>query len=89
LLIKRVTNIADKKGNKVEKYQPLAGEMSNIYNQDVVTIPVVFGVSGIVSKQQRSHLRKIPAFFMMFYLPAAILGTVDVFRNIHPLNLLH
>ena len=63
----------------VEKYQRLAGEMTKIYNQDVVTIPVVFGVSGIVLKQQR---RKISAFNDV-YLPTskkhAILGTVDVF----------
>ena len=67
----------------------MAGEMSKIYNQDVITIPVVFGVSGIVSKQQRSHLRKIPAFNDVLFAnlqKAAILGTVDVFRNI---NLLH
>ena len=50
-------NVADKEGKRVAKYQQLAREMSRTYHQDVAIIPVVFGVSGIVSKQQRSHLK--------------------------------
>jgi len=52
----------------------------------IVIVPVVFGVSGIVSKQQRSHLEKIPAFNDVLFANfqnAAILGTVDVLRNIN------
>jgi len=80
------TNVPDKEFNKVGKYQRLAGEMSRTYHQDVVIVPVVFGVSGIVSKQQRSHLEKIPAFNDVLFAnlqKAAILGTVDVLRNIN------
>ena len=79
-------NVPDKELEKVGKYQRLAGEMSRTYHQDVVIVPVVFGVSGVVSKQQRSHLEKIPAFTNVLFAnlqKAAILGTVDVIKNIN------
>jgi len=56
------TNVPDKEFDKVGKYQRLAGEMSRTCHQDVVIVPVVFGVFRIVSKQQRIHLERIPAF---------------------------
>ena len=71
---------------KVGKYQRLAGEMSRTYLQEVVTAPVVFGVSGIVSKHQRSHLEQIPVFndlLLSNLQKAAILETVDVLININ------
>jgi len=77
------TNVPDKEFNKVGKYQRLAGEKSRTYYQDVV---IVLGITGIVSKQQRSHLEKIPAFNDVLFVnlqKAAILGTVDVLRNIN------
>ena len=63
--------------------------MSQTCNQDVVIFPVDFGVSEIVSKQQKSHLEKIPPFNNVVFAnlqKAAILGTVDVFIIF---NLLH
>ena len=55
-------NVVDKEGEKVSKYQRLSGEMSRTYLEEVVTVPVVFGVSGIVSKHQKSHLEKLQAY---------------------------
>ena len=46
-----ITNVADKESKKAEKYQQLAGEMLRTYNQ---MIPVVFGVSGIVSNNKEA-----------------------------------
>ena len=79
-------NVLDKENEKVTKYQRLAGEMSRTYCQPVVVVPVVFGASGIVSKNQKSHLKKIPAYNEVVFATlqkAAILGTVDVLRNVN------
>ena len=79
-------NVLDKENEKITKYQRLAGEMSRTYCQPAVIIPVVFGVSGVVSNNQKRHLEKIPAFTQLTFAnlqKAAILGTVNVLNNIN------
>jgi len=59
--------------------------MSRTYCQPVEVIPVVFGASGLVSKDQRRYLKKIPAFNEISFATlqkVAILGTVNILRNI-------
>jgi len=70
-------NVIDKEVEKVSKYQWLTGEMSRTYNQSLVIVPVVFGVTGIISKCQKNHLQKILAFTGSLFATlqkAAILG---------------
>ena len=55
-------NILMKEEEKITKYQPLVQQMRQIYNQPVQVIPIVFGVAGMASKNQRMYLKKIPAY---------------------------
>ena len=82
-------NVLDKETEKITKYQQLAGEITRTYCQPVEIIPVVFGASGIISKRQKCHLQKIPAFTNRVFSTlqkAALLGTVNVLRNINLLT---
>ena len=61
-------------------------EITRTYCQPVVIVPVVFGASGVVTKDQRHYLKKIPAFNELCFATlqkAAILGTVNILRNIN------
>jgi len=44
------TNIFVKEAEKITKYQWLVVETSRTYCQPVVVVPVVFGASGVISK---------------------------------------
>jgi len=80
------TNIFGKEAEKITKYQRLVVEMSRTYCQPVVVVPVVFGASGVISKDQRHYLRKITAFDELCFATlqkTAILGTVNILGNIN------
>ena len=51
-------SMLEKEEKKTNGYQPLVRQMRQMYNQPVV--PIVFWVTGIVSKNQRTYLKKIP-----------------------------
>ena len=55
-----------------------------VYNQPVEVVPVVFGVTRVVSKQQRNYMKRIPAFSDSLFTnmqKAVIIGTVFVLRD--------
>ena len=55
--------------------------MSRNYCQPVVVVPVVFGASEVVSKNQKSHLEKVPAYnevVCAILQKAVILGIVNI-----------
>ena len=75
------TNIFTKEAEKITKYQWLVVEISRTYCQPVVVVPVVFGASGVISKDQRHYLKNIPAFNELCFATlqkVAILGTVSI-----------
>jgi len=79
-------NILVKEEEKMVKYQPLARQMRLVYGQSVDIIPIVFGVTGVASRNQKEYMRKIPAYteklFSMLQL-AVILGTTYILRDIN------
>ena len=78
-------NILMKEKEKITKYQPLVQQMSQIYNQPVQVIPIVFGVTGMASKNQWMYLKKIPAYEDRLFAPlqmAIILGTTSILRGL-------
>ena len=74
------------KDEKVSKYQPIAREVSTCYNQPVEVIPIVFGLSGVVSCHQKNYLKKLPCYSnSLFQLlqQTALLGTISILREIN------
>ena len=79
-------NVVEKEREKIRKYPALVREMDCCYEQPVDIVPIVFGHTGVISKHQRQHLKKIPFFndFVFDNLQkAALLGTIAVMRSIN------
>ena len=73
-----MTNVLMKKEEKITKYQPLEWELKQLYHQLVQVVPIVFGVTGVASRNQRMYLKKVPAFGGRLFAAlqiAVILGT--------------
>ncbi|XP_065896282.1 uncharacterized protein [Dysidea avara] len=76
-------NILMKEEEKITKYQPLVQQMRQIYHQPVQVIPIVFGVTGMASK---NYLKKIPAYEDKLFASlqmAVILGTTSILRGLN------
>jgi len=43
-------NIVEKEGEKIAKYRPLVQQLMQLYSQPVEVVPVVLGVTGVVSR---------------------------------------
>jgi len=79
-------NILSKEEEKISKYQPLVQQMRLIYHQPVQVIPVVFGVTGVSSKNQRMYLEMIPEYNEKLFITlqtAAILGTNFILQGLN------
>jgi len=78
-------NIAEKEGEKIAKYQPLVRQLMQLHSQPVDVMPVVLGVTGVVSRQQ-DYPKKIPAYSDSLFAnlqKAIIIGTIFVLRDIN------
>ena len=76
-------NVLMKEEEKITKYQPLVWQLKQLYHQLVQVIPIVFGITGMASKNQRMYLKKIPAFGDRLFTAlqmAVILGTTSILQ---------
>ena len=79
-------NIVEKEGEKIAKYQPLVRQLMQLHGQPVEVVPVVLGVTGVVSRQQKDYLKKVPAYSDSLFAnlqKAVIIGTIFVLRDIN------
>ena len=60
--------------------------MRLIYHQPVQVVPIVFGVTGVSSKNQRMYLKMIPEYDEKLFVTlqmAAILGTNFILQGLN------
>ena len=57
-----------KEEKKITKYQPLVWQLKQLYHQPLQVIPIVFGVTGVVSKNQRMYLRRSQHIMVIDFL---------------------
>ena len=74
------TRVQDKEREKVEKYQDLKRELKRIWqSQEIVTIPIIIGTLGTVSKNFEHWLRKLDIMVNFSTLQkACLLGSARV-----------
>ena len=72
-------NIQKKTTEKMSKYT----ECQRIWNKKVEVIPVIIGATGIVDRNIKSFIRKIPGSHNIYNLQrSAILGTAHILRKV-------
>ena len=78
------TRVQDKEREKVEKYQNLKRELKRIWqSQEIVTIPIIIGTLGTVSKNFEHWLRKLDIMVNFSTLQkACLLGSARVIRKV-------
>ena len=78
------TRVQDKEREKVEKYQDLKRELKRIWqSQEIVTIPIIIGTLGTVSKNFEHCLRKLDIMVNFSTLQkACLLGSARVIRKV-------
>ena len=62
-------NVPSKEQEKLQKYQSLAHDYHMMYRMPVIIIPVVVGCTGVVSSNCITHLRCIPDFSNIYFVP--------------------
>ena len=72
------------KNTKIEKYQDLKRELKRIWQrQEIVTIPIIIGTLGTVSKNFEQWLRKLDIMVNFSTLQkACLLGSARVLRKV-------
>ena len=78
------TRVQDKEREKVEKYQDLKRELKRIWqSQEIVTIPIIIGTLGTVSKNVEHWLRKLDIMVNFSTLQkACLLESARVIRKV-------
>ena len=76
-------NIQKKTTEKMSKYTDLQIECQRMWNKKVEVIPVIIGATGIVDRNIKSYIRKIPGSHNIYNLQrSAILGTAHILRKV-------
>ena len=76
-------NIQKKATKKMSKYIDLQIECQRIWNKTVEVIPVIIGATGIVDKNIKRYVGRIPGCHNIYSLQrSAILGTAHIFRKV-------
>jgi hypothetical protein len=76
-------NVMQKEVEKKLKYKRLCIEIQRVWNMKCVTIPVVNGATGIVTKALEKHLEAIPGKHSVDLLQkTAVLGTSHIIQKV-------
>ena len=68
---------------KMSKYVDLQIECQRIWNKKVEVIPVIIGATGIVDKNIKKYVGRIPGCHSIYSLQrSAILGTAHILRKV-------
>ena len=76
-------NIQKKATDKMNKYVGLQIEYQRVWNKKVEIIPVIIGATGIVDKNIKKYVGRIPGCHNIYSLQrSAILGTAHILRKV-------
>ena len=76
-------NIQKKATEKMSKYVDLRIECQRLWNKKVEVIPAIIGVTGIVDKNIKKYVGRIPGYHNIYSLQrSAILGTAHILRKV-------
>ena len=76
-------NIQKKAIEKMSKYVDLQIECQRLWNKKVEVIPVIIGATGIVDKNIKKYVGRIPGCHNIYSLQrSAILGTAHILRKV-------
>ena len=76
-------NIQKKATEKMNKYVDLQIKCQGIWNKRVEVIPVIIGATGIVDKNIKNYVGRIPGCHNIYSLQrSAILGTAHILRKV-------
>ena len=76
-------NIQKRATQKMSKYVDLQTECQRLWNKKVEVIPLIVGVTGIVDKNIKKYVGRIPSCHNIYSLQrSAILGTAPIFRKV-------
>ena len=76
-------NIQKKATEKMSKYVDLQIECQRLWNKKVEVIPVIIGATGIVGKNIKKYVGRIPGCHNIYSLQqSAILGTAHILRKV-------
>ena len=76
-------NIQRKATEKMSKYVDLQIECQGIWNKKVEVIPVIIGATGIVDKNIKKYVGRIPGHHNIYSLQrSATLGTAHILRKV-------
>ena len=76
-------NIQKKATEKMSKYVDLQIECQRIWNKKVEVIPVIIGATGIVDKNIKKYVGRIPGCHNIYSLQrSAIPGTAHILRKV-------
>ena len=76
-------NIQKKATEKMCKYVDLQIECQRLWNKKVEVIPVIIGATGIVDKNIKKYVGRIPGCHNIYSLQrSAILGTAHILRKV-------
>ena len=75
-------SIQKKTTEKMSKYVDLQVECKHMWNEKVEVVPVIIDATGLVQKNLKKHLSRIPGKCNIYNLwRSAILGTVHILRK--------
>ena len=76
-------NIHKKATEKMSKYEDPQIECQRIWNKKVEVIPITIGATGIVDKNTKKYVGRIPGCHNIYSLQrSAILGTAHILRKV-------
>ena len=76
-------NIQKKATEKMRNYVDLQIECQRIWNKKVEVIPVIIGATGIVDKNIKKYVGRIPGYHNIYSLhTSAILATAHILRKV-------
>ena len=76
-------NIQKKATEKMNKCVGLQIECQRLWNKKVEVVPVIIGATGIVDKNIRKYVGRIPGCHNIYNLQkSAILGTAQILRKV-------
>ena len=76
-------NVQKKATDKMSKYVDLQTEWQRLWNKKVEVIPVIIGATGIVDKNIKKYVGRIPGCHNIYSLQRlAILGTAHILRKV-------
>ena len=76
-------NIQKKAMEKISKYVDLQMECQRLWNKKVEVIPIIIGATGIVDKNIKKYVGRIPGHHNIYSLQrSAILGPAHILRKV-------